>query len=38
MDAADRPTAIIYDNDVMALAGLELLNAAGVDVPGEDHA
>jgi DNA-binding LacI/PurR family transcriptional regulator len=34
MDAADRPTAIIYDNDVMALAGLELLNARRVDVPG----
>lgn len=33
MDVADRPTAIIYDNDVMALAGLELLNAKGVDVP-----
>lgn len=35
MDVADRPTAIIYDNDVMALAGLELLNAKGVDVPGD---
>jgi Transcriptional regulators len=34
MDVVDRPTAIIYDNDVMALAGLELLNAKGVDVPG----
>lgn len=35
MDVADRPTAIIYDNDVMALAGLELLNARVVDVPGQ---
>jgi DNA-binding LacI/PurR family transcriptional regulator len=34
MDVADRPTAIIYDNDVMALAGLELINTLGVDVPG----
>jgi LacI family repressor for deo operon, udp, cdd, tsx, nupC, and nupG len=35
VDVGDRPTAIIYDNDVMALAGLELLNAKGVDVPGD---
>lgn len=34
-DVDDRATAIIYDNDVMALAGLELLNAKGVDVPGD---
>ena len=35
VDVDDRATAIIYDNDVMALAGLELLNAKGVDVPGD---
>jgi len=35
MDVADRPTAIIYDNDVMALAGLELLNTRQVKVPAD---
>jgi DNA-binding LacI/PurR family transcriptional regulator len=35
VDVQDRATAIIYDNDVMALAGLELLNSTGVDVPGD---
>jgi DNA-binding LacI/PurR family transcriptional regulator len=29
------PTAIIYDNDVMALAGLAAARERGVDVPGE---
>ena len=28
-----RPTAIIYDNDLMAIAGLSALSAAGVSVP-----
>lgn len=30
-----RPTALIFDNDVMALAGLGTLAAAGVSVPSE---
>ncbi|KAB8161158.1 LacI family transcriptional regulator [Streptomyces sp. 3MP-14] len=30
---AERPTAIIYDNDVMAVAGLGAAKAAGVRVP-----
>ncbi|OZG62835.1 LacI family transcriptional regulator [Bifidobacterium lemurum] len=30
-----RPTAIIYDNDVMALSGLGVATGAGVSVPGE---
>jgi len=30
-----RPTAILYDNDVMALAGLETARAQGVSVPEE---
>lgn len=30
-----RPTALIFDNDVMALAGLGTLAAAGVSVPAE---
>lgn len=30
-----RPSAIIYDNDLMALGGLAAAHAAGVDVPGE---
>ncbi|WP_108496236.1 LacI family DNA-binding transcriptional regulator [Promicromonospora sp. AC04] len=32
---ADRPTAIIYDNDVMALAGLGVANELGILVPAE---
>lgn len=32
---AERPTAIIYDNDVMAVAGLGAAKAAGVLVPAE---
>jgi DNA-binding LacI/PurR family transcriptional regulator len=32
---ADRPTAIIYDNDVMALAGLDTAGRLGVAVPDE---
>ncbi|MEH3090318.1 MAG: LacI family DNA-binding transcriptional regulator [Microbacterium arborescens] len=34
-DAAGRPTAIVYDNDVMALAGLRVAQELGVAVPGE---
>ncbi len=30
---ADRPTAIVYDNDVMAVAGLEAAVGSGLDVP-----
>ncbi|MEU8518979.1 LacI family DNA-binding transcriptional regulator [Streptomyces sp. NBC_01216] len=30
-----RPTAIVYDNDVMAVAGLGVAGEMGVDVPGE---
>ncbi|WP_156250232.1 substrate-binding domain-containing protein [Pseudactinotalea terrae] len=29
------PTAIIYDNDLMALGGLEAADALGLEVPGE---
>jgi len=29
------PTAILYDNDLMALAGLSVAQQMGVDVPGE---
>ena len=31
----DRPTAVVYANDPMAVAGLGVLQGAGVDVPGE---
>jgi DNA-binding LacI/PurR family transcriptional regulator len=31
--AADRPTAIIYDNDVMAIAGLAVAQEMGLGVP-----
>ncbi|MGH3371017.1 MAG: LacI family DNA-binding transcriptional regulator [Nocardioidaceae bacterium] len=30
-----RPTAIIYDNDLMAVAGLGVLHELGLDVPGD---
>lgn len=30
-----RPTAIVYDNDVMAVAGTSAAHEMGVDVPGE---
>lgn len=33
--AADRPTAIMYDNDVMAVAGLAVAQQMGVAVPAE---
>jgi DNA-binding LacI/PurR family transcriptional regulator len=32
---ADRPTAIVYDNDLMAVAGLGVLNELGVKVPDD---
>ncbi|WP_156761728.1 LacI family DNA-binding transcriptional regulator [Microbacterium karelineae] len=31
----DRPTAIVYDNDVMALAGLRVVDEFGIDVPSD---
>ncbi|WP_295014363.1 LacI family DNA-binding transcriptional regulator [uncultured Microbacterium sp.] len=31
---AERPTAIVYDNDVMAIAGLRVAQEMGVAVPG----
>lgn len=34
-DGPDGPTAIVYDNDVMALAGLETIRAAGLHVPDD---
>jgi DNA-binding LacI/PurR family transcriptional regulator len=33
--SANRPTAILYDNDVMAVAGLGVAQELGVAVPGE---
>jgi len=39
LDLLDRaggpPTAIVYDNDLMALAGLEAVQRRGLDVPGD---
>ncbi|MCX5330726.1 MULTISPECIES: LacI family DNA-binding transcriptional regulator [unclassified Streptomyces] len=34
-DAADRPTAIVYDNDIMAVAGLSVAAEMGLSVPGD---
>lgn len=34
-DGPDGPTVIIYDNDPMALAGLEVIRAAGLHVPDD---
>jgi LacI family repressor for deo operon, udp, cdd, tsx, nupC, and nupG len=31
----DRPTAIVYDNDVMALGGLETIRAHGLRIPAQ---
>lgn len=31
----ERPTAIVYDNDIMAVAGLSVASRLGLDVPGE---
>lgn len=35
LDLAERPTAIVYANDLMAMAGLSLAVSRGVSVPGE---
>jgi len=35
LDLEDRPTAIVYANDLMAMAGLSVAIARGIDVPGE---
>jgi LacI family transcriptional regulator, repressor for deo operon, udp, cdd, tsx, nupC, and nupG len=34
LDLADPPTAIVYANDLMAIAGLAVAAARGIDVPG----
>jgi DNA-binding LacI/PurR family transcriptional regulator len=34
-DGPDGPSAIIFDNDVMALGGLETVREAGLNVPGD---
>ena len=33
--SADRPTALLYDNDLMAVAGLGVATEMGVDVPSQ---
>jgi DNA-binding LacI/PurR family transcriptional regulator len=35
LSSADRPTAIVYDNDVMAIAGLAVAQEMGLTVPGD---
>ncbi|MPZ79217.1 MAG: LacI family DNA-binding transcriptional regulator [Actinophytocola sp.] len=35
LSASTRPTAIVYDNDVMAVAGVSVAHEMGVDVPGD---
>jgi len=35
LDLAEPPTAIVFANDLMAMAGLSLALSRGVDVPGE---
>lgn len=35
LEAADRPTSIVYANDLMAMAGLPVLAARGLSVPGD---
>jgi DNA-binding LacI/PurR family transcriptional regulator len=35
LGAAARPTAILYDNDVMAVAGISVAHEMGVAVPGD---
>jgi DNA-binding LacI/PurR family transcriptional regulator len=35
LSEAERPTAIIYDNDVMAVAGLAVAQEMGLTVPGD---
>jgi DNA-binding LacI/PurR family transcriptional regulator len=35
LDLADPPTAIVYANDLMAIAGLAVASGRGIDVPGD---
>jgi DNA-binding LacI/PurR family transcriptional regulator len=35
LSTSPRPTAIVYDNDVMAVAGIGVAGELGLDVPGE---
>lgn len=35
LDAQERPTAIIYDNDIMAVAGIAVAAERGVSIPGQ---
>jgi len=35
LDLAEPPTAIVYANDLMAMAGLAVAGSRGVDVPGQ---
>jgi DNA-binding LacI/PurR family transcriptional regulator len=35
LERPDRPTAIVYSNDPMAIAGLGVAQRAGLDVPGD---
>lgn len=35
LTGAEPPTALIYDNDVMAMAGLTVAHELGLDVPGD---
>ena len=35
LSSAGRPTAVIYDNDVMAIAGLSVAQEMGLTVPGD---
>lgn len=35
LDHTDRPTAIVYANDLMAMAGLPVIAARGLSVPGD---
>jgi DNA-binding LacI/PurR family transcriptional regulator len=35
LDMADRPTAIVYANDLMAIAGLSVAQEYGIAVPGQ---
>ena len=35
LDLADRPTAVVFANDLMATAGLSLALSRGISVPGE---
>ncbi|ROT32516.1 LacI family DNA-binding transcriptional regulator [Micromonospora sp. HM5-17] len=35
LSSADRPTAIVYDNDVMAIAGLAVAQEMGLGVPSD---